>query len=106
MKSILLIIAEVILFLAALFILIPPVPSEPSARIAFLPLGLIAVLLFAASRLLAWFRGAETIWIIVIQSAAFYFLLLFFIRGFNIRNCEIAGEPKNETKAYHTASAE
>jgi hypothetical protein len=71
MKSILLIIAEVILFLAALFILIPPVPSEPSARIAFLPLGLIAVLLFAASRLLAWFRGAETIWIIVIQSAAF-----------------------------------
>lgn len=63
MKPILLRLISVIAFGLALAMCLPPVPSDPSSKYAFFPVGMLAIALLAVSRAIdktagiSWWQG-------------------------------------------------
>jgi len=64
---------ESLLLIAACFLLIPPVQSDISSKISFGPVHWISIGLFFISRLIAFRRGGERLWTMLIQVAGFCF---------------------------------
>jgi hypothetical protein len=69
-------IGENLLLAISLFLLIPPIPSIEGQKYSFFPLGLVAIVAFTLSRILACRRNAETVYSILFQ------VIVFVIYGF------------------------
>ena len=63
---------ESFLLIGACFLLIPPVQSDMSTKITFETIDWIAIGLFFMSRFLAFRRGGERLWTMLLQTAGFY----------------------------------
>ena len=70
---------EVMLFGFALFMVLPPVPSEEGHVYRFLPVAVIGGSAFAASLLLGGRRGAEN-WLTALLKLGFYLLLVYVLQ--------------------------
>ena len=64
---------ESFLLIGACLLLIPPVQSDMSTKITFNLLNWISIGFFFMSRLLAFRRGGERLWTMLIQTAGFCF---------------------------------
>lgn len=69
---------ESITLAIALFLVIPPIPSDQETIYTFQPVGWIALLFFLASKLTARKRTGETWWIAIIHT------LIFLLYGFAV----------------------
>jgi ABC-type Fe3+-siderophore transport system permease subunit len=78
--------AELILFMTGLVLLIPPVPSEPTTQVHFVPQGIIAATLFLLSRLISWRRRKETFLMMLAQVAGFIVFSLLLYQRFQYRS--------------------
>jgi hypothetical protein len=70
---------EIVLFGFALFMTVPPVPSEEGHVYRFLPVAIIGGSAFAASLFLAGCRGAEN-WLTALLKLGFYLLLAYVLQ--------------------------
>jgi hypothetical protein len=66
---------ESFLLIVACFLLIPPVQSDVSTKINFGATNWISIGLFFISRLMAFRRGGERLWTMLIQTIGFCFFV-------------------------------
>lgn len=78
--------AELLLFMAGMVLLIPPVPSEPTTHVHFVPQGIMAATLFLFSRLISWRRRKETFSMMLAQVAVFIVFALLLYQRFQYRS--------------------
>ncbi len=66
---------ESFLLIGACLLLIPPVQSDISSKMYFGPANWISIGLFFISRLIAFRRGGERLWTMLIQTVGFCFFV-------------------------------
>jgi hypothetical protein len=62
---------ELFLFVGSLALALPPVASNAGEVYGMFPLGVIAIVLFSASKLMSGIRNREARWIYLTESAIF-----------------------------------
>ena len=70
-KKIVSYVGETLLMGLSFIFLIPPVPSVSGQHYSFVPIGVVAVAMFAGSRLIAAKRGGENIYAALVQVLIF-----------------------------------
>ncbi len=66
---------ESFLLIGACLLLIPPIQSDISSKITFGPANWISIGLFLISRLIAFYRGGERLWTMLMQTIGFCFFV-------------------------------